>query len=331
MSEPKIKFALIGCGYIGSRYINILSHHPQCELGALVDSDCKILSNYKNLTIPFFHSIENYFNSGLQSDAVVVATPNSTHASIAIASLEQNKHVLVEKPMALRRSDAELVIQTAKQRNKKAMVVLQNRFSPASIWLKEMVKSKQLGKIFFTEINCFWNRDERYYQKGSWHGKRETDGGSLFTQFSHFIDTIFWLFGEVKNIRSRFNNFNHQDTVEFEDTGSIQFELEQGGIGCLNFTTAIWDKSFESSLLIIGQNGTVKVSGQQMNRIDYCHVKNYHLPEKMLKLTDTGDNHANMIDYFIESIRRDGLTNTDEALQSVDIIERMYAGADQER
>ena len=323
MTETKLKFVLIGCGYIGKRYISILSQHPQCEISALIDTDFKLPEAYHHTGIPAFHSVDAWLHSGLQSDAVVVATPNATHASIAIASLKQNNHVLIEKPMALKRSEAETIIQTAKAQNKKAMVVLQNRFAPVSGWLKKLIDSKQLGNIFLVQANCFWKRDERYYKKYSWHGTKEMDGGCLFTQFSHFIDTLYWLFGDIKNISSKFSNFNHGQLTEFEDTGSIHFEFLQGGLGCLNFTTAVWDKSFESSLAIIAENGTVKISGQYMERIEYCHIKNYDVPG--LDSNASADNHGKMIDAFISSIQSDTVTNAEEALHSVDIIERMYA------
>jgi UDP-N-acetyl-2-amino-2-deoxyglucuronate dehydrogenase len=323
--EHKLKFALIGCGYIGKRYITILSQHPQCELTALVDTNCEELETYQHLNIPSFHSVDAYFDSNVQSEVVIVATPNATHASIATASLKQNKHVLIEKPMALERSDAEAIIQTAKDRNKKAMVVLQNRFSQVSTWLKQLLESKQPGKIFFVQVNCFWNRDERYYKKDSWHGMKELDGGSLFTQFSHFIDTVYWLFGDIKNISSRFQNFNHKQLIEFEDTGSIHFEFEQGGMGCISFSTAVWDKSFESSMTIIAENGTVKISGQYMDRIEYCHIKDYSL--QATANVSAADNHYKMIDAFVNAIRKNGSTNAEEAMHSIDIIERMYAAA----
>ena len=325
MTETRLKFALVGCGYIGKRYVTILSQHPQCELTALIDSDCNRFASYQQFNIPFFNSTEAYFHANIEADATVIATPNNTHASIATAFLKQKRHVLIEKPMALKRADAETVIETAKEQNKKLMVVLQNRFSPVSIWLKEMMESKQLGKIFFVEVNCFWNRDERYYKKDSWHGTKEMDGGSLFTQFSHFIDTVYWLFGDIRNISSRFDNFNHQQLIQFEDTGSVHFEFEEGGMGCINFSTAVWDKSLESSLTIIAENGSIKISGQYMNRVEHCHIKNYHLPAE-LKNTDTSsNNHSKMIDSFVEAIRQNGSTNAEDALHSVDIIERMYA------
>lgn len=324
MPEAKLRFVLIGYGYIGKRYIQLLSQHTACELVALVDTDPDQLREASHLNIPVFSSTETYFASGIQSDAAVVATPNGTHATMAIDCLHHGRHVLIEKPMALKKADAEAIIQTAKLLDKKAMVVLQNRFSPVSVWLKQIAATNRLGKLFFVQVNCFWNRDERYYKKGSWHGTKEMDGGSLFTQFSHFVDGIYWLFGDIKNIRSRFANFSHGELIEFEDTGSIHFEFESGGMGCINFSTAVWDKSFESSMTIIAENGSIKISGQYMDKIEHCHIKNYGGTTDEM---DGGakDNHTKVIDAFIHAVQHDGPTNAEEALHSVDMIERMYA------
>jgi predicted dehydrogenase len=323
--HQKIKFAVVGCGYIGKRHLNILSQHPECELTAIIDKDSHRLSELQHLNIPSFQSVDDYLSSDTETDVVIVATPNGTHASLAVQIMNQQKHVLIEKPMALKKSDAEYIIQTAKQTNRKAMVVLQNRFSPVSAWLKQLIDSNLAGKIFFVEVNCFWNRDERYYKKDSWHGTSDMDGGTLFTQFSHFIDTLYWLFGDIKNIKSRFCNFSHQHLTDFEDTGTLHFEFERGGLGCVNFSTALWDKTMESNLTILAENGTVKVSGQYMDRIEYCHIKNYDLPETIEAVNPSVSNHYKLIDAVVKAIKEDVSTNAEEALHSVDIIERMYA------
>ena len=325
MPHQKIKFAVVGCGYIGKRHLNILSQHPECELTAIIDKDSHRLSELQHLNIPSFQSVDDYLSSDTETDVVIVATPNGTHASLAVQIMNQQKHVLIEKPMALKKSDAEYIIQTAKQTNRKAMVVLQNRFSPVSAWLKQLIDSNLAGKIFFVEVNCFWNRDERYYKKDSWHGTSDMDGGTLFTQFSHFIDTLYWLFGDIKNIKSRFYNFSHQHLTDFEDTGTLHFEFERGGLGCVNFSTALWDKTMESNLTILAENGTVKVSGQYMDRIEYCHIKNYDLPETIEAVNPSVSNHYKLIDAVVKAIKEDVSTNAEEALHSVDIIERMYA------
>ena len=89
----------------------------------------------------------------------------------------------------------EKVVYISLRFRKQVFCVMQNRYSPPSVWIKEMVESGKLGQIYMVQLNCYWNRDERYYKPGGWHGDAALDGGTLFTQFSHFIDIMYWLFG----------------------------------------------------------------------------------------------------------------------------------------
>ncbi len=128
------------------------------------------------------------------------------------------------------------------------------------------------------EENLFWNRDERYYKPGHWHGTADMDGGVLFTQFSHFVDIMLWLFGPVSNVCHRSFNFKHKQSTQFDDSGTAQFEIANGAIGSLNYTTAVWDSNLESSITIIGENGTVKIAGQYMNEVTVCNIRDYSMP-----------------------------------------------------
>lgn len=212
---------------------------------------------------------------------------------------------------------------------------MQNRYSPPSVWLKNVIDSKLLGKIFMVQLNCFWNRDERYYSKGSWHGSKELDGGTLFTQFSHFIDIMYWLFGDIENIKGSFYDFNHSELTEFEDSGLVSFDFLSGGSGVLNYSTSVWNKNLESSMTIIGEHGSIKVGGQYMDKVEYCHIKDYTMPE--LAPTNPGNdygaykgsaqNHNFVIDNVVDVLnnRASITTNALEGLKVVDIIERIYA------
>jgi UDP-N-acetyl-2-amino-2-deoxyglucuronate dehydrogenase len=135
------------------------------------------------------------------------------------------------------------------------------------------------GKDLMVQLNCYWNRDDRYYKAGWLAWKKDLDGGTLFTQFSHFIDIMYWLFGDIDKIQARLADHNHQDLTEFEDSGVVTFEFVNGGMGCLNFSTSVWDRNLESSMTIIAENGSIKIGGQYMDKVEYCHVKNYTLPE----------------------------------------------------
>ena len=182
---------------------------------------------------------------------------------------------------------------------------------------------------------CYWNRDERYYIKGDWKGINELDGGTLFTQFSHFIDIMYWLFGDIKDIQAKFNDFNHKTISDFEDSGFISFNFENGGMGCINYSTSVWDKNFESSMTIIGSNGTVKIGGQYMNDVEYCHIKDYKMPVLAPSnppndygiYKGSAANHHYIIDNVVNTLKGNTTitTNALEGLKVVDIIERIYS------
>jgi predicted dehydrogenase len=212
---------------------------------------------------------------------------------------------------------------------------MQNRYSPPSVWLKDVVENKILGDIYMVQLNCYWNRDERYYKKGNWKGTQDLDGGTLFTQFSHWIDIMYWVFGDITNIQAKFADFNHQDTTAFEDSGFVSFDFVNGGMGCVNYSTAVWEKNLESSLTIVGSKGSVKVGGQYMDQIEVCNIKDYEMP----KLADTNpandygaykgsaNNHHNVIENVVDTLtgKNKITTNALEGMKVVDIIERIYA------
>ena len=333
----KIKFAVIGCGHIGKRHAEMVTRNEESELIALVDVKEKSQLGIENYQVPFFNHIDDFLKSDVanQVDVVNIATPNGFHAEYALKCLDARKHIVIEKPVALRKQDAENVIYKALRVHKQVFAVMQNRYSPPSVWIKELVESGKLGKIFMVQLYCYWNRDDRYYKPDSWHGNKELDGGTLFTQFSHFIDLMYWLFGDVHHINSRFINFNHSQLTQFkEDSGVINFEFVNGGIGCLNFSTSIWDKNLESSMTIIAENGSVKIGGQYMDKVDVCHVKDYEMPE--LAPTNPGNdygaykgsaaNHHYVIENVVDVLKNRATitTNALEGLKVVDIIERMY-------
>ncbi len=333
----KIKFAVVGCGHIGKRHAEMIRRNDECELVALIETDeaihPKLQENYPG--VPLFSSLESYLNSDHLADVLNIATPNGYHASQALQALDKSMHVVIEKPMGLTKAHSEEVIFKALSKNKQVFCVMQNRYSPPSRWLKQIVEEGILGKIYMVQTNCYWNRDERYYKGTGWHGKKELDGGTLFTQFSHFVDLMYWVFGDIKNINARFNDFNHATLTEFEDSGLVSFEFVNGGMGCLNFSTSVWDKNLESSMTIIAEQGAIKVGGQYMDKVEYCHIKDYSMPE-LLPTNPPNDygeykgsaaNHHYIIENVVDVLkgRNTITTNALEGLKVVDIIERIYA------
>lgn len=335
MKTEKIKFAVVGAGRIGKRHIKMIQENHEADLVGIIDIKEKKNLHLEEEKTPFFQSIQDFFKANIPVDVLNIATPNGLHARQALEVLEQKKNVVIEKPMALSKESAEQIIHKALNVSRHVFVVKQNRYSPVSVWLKNLVTSQKLGKIFLVKIDCFWNRDERYYTKNTWHGDKNLDGGTLFTQFSHFIDMMYWLFGDIKNISGTFQDFNHQEMTDFEDTGCLHFEFIHEGMGILNYTTSIWKENLESTITIIGEKGLVKVGGQYMNKVEICRIKNYEMPTLKTQTLQndygiykgSAANHRQVIQNVIDTIKgkTKPTTNSLEGMKVVEIIERMYA------
>lgn len=335
MSKDKIKFAVVGTGHIGKRHAEMITRNDEAELVALCDIRPKSELGIEDFNVPFYSSITELLKADLDIDVINICTPNGLHADQAMEALIKGKHVVCEKPMGLSKAKCEKVIYKALKEHKQVFCVMQNRYSPPSEWIKEVVEKKLLGDIFMVQLNCYWNRDNRYYKKGGWKGTNDLDGGTLFTQFSHFIDIMYWLFGDITNIQGKFEDFIHEDSTDFEDSGFISFDFVDGGMGCINYSTAVWNTNLESSMTIVGSKGSVKIGGQYMNEVEYCNIENYEMPilREANPANDYGPykgsaaNHNYVIENVVDTLKgkTTATTNALEGLKVVDIIERIYA------
>lgn len=334
----KIKFAVVGAGHIGKRHAEMIMRDSAGELVAMVDPRGAEECEASVFNVPFFNELSDLLKSNIEFDVVNICTPNGIHAELALMALDAQKHVVCEKPMGLTKKSCEQLIYKALQVSKQVFCVMQNRYSPPSVWIKDVVDRKVLGDIYMVQLNCYWNRDERYYKPGGWKGTQKLDGGTLFTQFSHFIDIMFWLFGDIENIQGKFADFKHKNLTDFEDSGFVSFDFINGGMGSLNYSTAVANKNLESSMTIIGQNGSVKIGGQYMNEVEICNIENYQMPQ--LSPTNPGNdygpykgsaaNHNYVISNVIQTLngQSEATTNALEGMKVVDIIERIYAVRD---
>ncbi|MBW7913003.1 MAG: Gfo/Idh/MocA family oxidoreductase [Taibaiella sp.] len=335
MKEGKpIRFAILGLGHIGTRHADMVAAHPDAELVAVIDKNSSLEPKGLYYKAPFFTSLSDFISSGIACDIICIATPNGLHATQAIDSMNAGMHVVIEKPMALTTTECDDILACAQTNNKHVLCVMQNRYSPAMQWLKNMLMDDKLGNIYMVDVHCYWNRDERYYTGNTWHGTADLDGGTLFTQFSHYIDLLYWLFGDVQDITARFANNNHKGMIDFEDSASVGFGFIKGGLGSLSYSTSVWDRNMESTMVIVAEKGTVKIGGQYMDKLEYCHIKDYELKESISSpveqvagYTAAKANHHFVIQNAVDVLkgRSEITTNALEGKKVVDIIERIYA------
>lgn len=330
----KIRFAIVGFGHIGNKHYRHIMTHPNAELVAVCDVDCNKTQTIQKSGTRIFESLDDMLTA-CQLDVLCVCTPNYLHCVHTMSGLEQNCHIVVEKPMAIKVSDCEKMIAKSAEKRKIIFTVMQNRYAPTAQWAKYLIDQHILGKIFQIQVNCIWNRNQQYYDQGNWRGSKEKDGGVLFTQFSHFVDILYYLHGDMLNyIGGAIANYNHPYT-NIEDSGSFVMLSEQNAVVNFNYTICSYEKNMESALTIIAEKGTIKIGGQYLDRIEYCNVedKSIVVPAvESVQANDYGfyqgsmDNHDKVIANVINSLLFDKpiMSSAEDGMAVVNIIENMY-------
>ena len=331
----KIKFGIVGCGRIAQRHAEHI--HTRGELVAVCDIDQeKADALAKKYNAKAYYSIDDLLAGEKALDVLSICSPNGLHAEHAIKGLKAGFHVLCEKPMALTAQDCGEMIKAGERTNKRLFAIKQNRFNPPVEAVKRVIDEGRLGKIMSVQLSCFWNRNPDYYHN-SWKGTKDLDGGTLFTQFSHFVDLLYWLVGDVRNVQAYIGNFAHKGIIEFEDTGVVILEFTNGAVGTINYTVNSYQKNMEGSLTLFGEKGTVKIGGQYLNELEYQQIEGYkieNLPEGN-RANNYGNyqgsmsNHDKVYDNLIEVLQNNAAISTSsfEGLKTVEIIEKIYRAA----
>ncbi|MDB5221734.1 MAG: Gfo/Idh/MocA family oxidoreductase [Chitinophagaceae bacterium] len=324
-------FALIGCGKIANR------HAENIVKRGVLTSVCDIIPERANdMATRFnarpYYSLESLLKAEEQLTTAVICTPNGLHALHSIQALEKGLHVLCEKPLCISTKDGKAMIAAAEKAGKYLFVVKQNRFNPPVAEIKKLCDENKFGKITSFQINCFWNRPKEYYTD-TWKGTKALDGGILYTQFSHFIDLLYWILGDVKDVKVLTKNFSHS-YIEFEDTGTVIFDMQNGTIGTLNYTINSFKKNMEGSFTLFGDKGTVKIGGEYLNTLEYQSIENYEiqLQPAFIRANDYGfyegsmSNHNKVYDHLFDALegRPHQIPDAREGLKTIEIIEKIY-------
>lgn len=330
-----LKFAILGCGKIAQRHAEHISSR-----GTLV-AVCDVVKERADQLAKAYGAKAYYTIHDLldhdKIDVVAVCTPNGLHAEQSIACLERGINVLCEKPMAISTKDCEAMIAAATRSGKLLAIVKQNRFNPPVVALKRLIDEGKLGKIYSIQLNCFWNRNDDYYRNSDWRGTANMDGGILFTQFSHFIDLLYWIGGDVSRATGYSSNFNHRQLVQGEDTGVVILEMCSGALASVHYTINSFSKNMEGSLTIFAEKGTVKVGGEYLNKLEYQAIESLAVPvlPAGAPANDYGgyqgsmSNHDKVYDNLLIALRDGGpiTASGEDGLKTVEIISRIYAAA----
>lgn len=328
-----IKFAIIGCGRIGNRHATHIANNG--KLMAVCDTDVdKAQQLGEQYDAAVFTDIKDFLSANIDLDVVAICTPNGLHAEHTIASLRSGYHVLCEKPMALSVYDCGEMIKEAEKANRRLFIVKQNRYNPPVKAVKDLIEAGKLGKIYSVQLNCFWNRNEGYYQN-TWKGTKAMDGGILYTQFSHFIDLLYWLIGDIKAVNAISSRLTGRTDIEFEDTSVVNCAFYNGALGTMHFTINAFAKNMEGSLTIFGEKGSIKIGGQYLNELEYQSIDGVEIKDlpsgnpanNYGAYQGSMSNHDKVYENVVDVLENGGIiaTNGYEGLKTVEIIDKIYS------
>ncbi|MBI1342652.1 MAG: gfo/Idh/MocA family oxidoreductase [Terrimonas sp.] len=327
-----LNFAIVGCGYIAMRHAeNIIRHGKLVAVCDIVPEKAKVIAQ-KYQARPFF-SFDEMLEQEPSIGIVVVCTPNGLHAEHSIKALQKGKHVICEKPMCISFPAALSMRDTAHFFRRHLFIVKQNRYNPPVRLLKDLLDQGRLGAIVSVQINGFWNRGKAYF-RNSWKGTAELDGGILYTQFSHFIDLLIWLFGDIRKIKAFKKNLILGSDIETEDNIVVIAELENQALCSLHFSISSYQQNMEGSITVIGEKGTIKIGGQYLNTLEYIRVEGEEImmPEASSPANDYGfyqgsmSNHDKVYNNIMAILEggKGAHANAEDGLKTVEVIERIY-------
>jgi predicted dehydrogenase len=265
MSE--YRFGIVGCGRISKRHSEILG--SGLIDGAQLSAVCDIQPDRademaQKFGVKAYYNLEDMLNSG-EIDVVSILTPSGMHAEHTIAAANAGKHVVVEKPMALRLEDADAMIAACDRARVKLFVVKQNRLNVPVVKAREALDAGRFGKLVLGTVRVRWRRDQSYYNQDSWRGTWAQDGGVLANQASHHVDLLEYFMGDVVSVHARATRALVD--IEAEDTAIATLEFANGALGIVEATNAARPRDLEGSLSILGEGGTVVIGGFAVNKI----------------------------------------------------------------
>jgi UDP-N-acetyl-2-amino-2-deoxyglucuronate dehydrogenase len=262
-----INFAIVGCGRIAKRHAELLGTGQirGARLVAVCDSIPSRADQFATrYGVPAFVTLDDMLARG-GIDVVSVLTPSGMHAEHAIRVCRSGRHVVVEKPMALRLEDADAMIAAADAAKVRIFVVKQNRFNVPVVKAREALDAGRFGNLVLGTVRVRWCRDQSYYDQDAWRGTWALDGGVVANQASHHVDMLSWFMGPVEKVHAR--SARALVDIEAEDTAVATVRFRNGALGVIEATAATRPSDLEGSLSVLGSGGSVEIGGFAVNKI----------------------------------------------------------------
>ncbi len=329
----KYRFALVGCGRIARKHVEAIKALPGGELVAVCDTDENRAKKIAEpLGIPFYTS-HNEMLENEDVDIVNILTPSGYHPAHTIDIVKRyGKHIVCEKPMALRLEDADEMIRVCDEAGVRLFVVKQNRYNLPVQKVRKALDDGRFGRIAMGTVRVRWCRTQEYYDQDAWRGTWELDGGVITNQASHHIDLLEWMLGEPVSVMAK--NATFFSKIEVDDTAAAIIKFRSGALGIVEATTATRPRDLEGSLSLMGEKGSAVIGGFAVNKLESWALSDETEEESRKVLEEFsemppdvyGYGHKRFLENVVECIRtnKNALVDGLEGRKSLELINAIY-------
>lgn len=329
MNKTILNFGLLGCGMAAEVHAGAIKSLENAYLYGVADADASRAAAFaEKQSVKSYNNFDELLMDS-SIDVVCICTPNGFHAQNAIAALDAGKHVVVEKPLALNKSDCDAVKEAVEKSGRTLTVISQLRFSEDVTAVKKVIDEGKLGKIVLASAYLKYWRSPEYYSEGKWKGSKGLDGGILMNQGIHGVDLLLYLAGNANVINAKSKTLFHN--IEADDTSVSLLEFENGALGVIEASTCAYP-GHERRIEIIGSQGTVVLVENRIEKlfIDGKELTGADILPQGGSASDPAAidylGHARQINNFIRSVLYGEklLIDVYEGAKAPTLIEKIY-------
>ena len=276
----------MGCGVIADYHAKAIDSLCNAELLGVADNNTERAASFAERYGIKAYATYAEMLADPAIDAVCICTPSGMHAQNSLDALAANKHVVVEKPMALTTADADRMIRACRESGRMLTVICQLRFSEGVQKLKALVADGAFGTLGLCDLYMKYWRSPQYYAGSAWKGTRAMDGGgALMNQGIHGVDALLYVLGDAKLLSAKVKTRYHD--IEVEDTAVAMLEFEDGALGVIEASTCS-SPGFERKIEICGSHGSAVLREGTIERLV--------IGDQVLTNSETIQNHATASD-----------------------------------
>ncbi len=254
-----LKICVIGAGGIADRrMIPAIIKSKNCMLVGVMDRVTDVAESIgKKYGVPHFTS-ESEMLKQVDCDAVYIATPVAVHYEQALLSLKFDKHVFIEKPIAINGKVAKEIVSEFKQKNKQITVGYMMKYHNLHQKARQLIDSGSIGQAnsVRAQFSCWYPKIE-----GAWRQNKALSGGGAIMDLGvHCIELIEYLLcDEIAEVKSFYSTRTF--SYEVDDGAVIIFRTKGGVLGHIDVNFNIPDSASESKLEIYGSEGYIICNG----------------------------------------------------------------------